>query len=328
MKALLVLAVALAAPVTLATRYRCVDLGWLYHGASRAMALNDNGMVVGSTGTSDYCTMVWTQQTGMFKPGPLMQLFEDGLCLSVNNSGTVVGRTHWGHRNDFTPFLWRQDRGTKILDRLGRRYATAYGVNSLDQSCGDIATTPVTWDSTGKATVLPQFGGRNWQPIAINDSGTVCGLGVVEPPPYPARAIRLVAGGQPENLGVLPGFSGSRAFAVNNAGTIEGYCESVLLGAQGIMVQPGGQMTPIGPIETECFALNESNQVVGNWYTDVVNAMIIEPSGQMFDLNTVTEDIPQGWRLATATGINERGDISGYAAVGTKIRAFLLVRLD
>ena len=87
-------------------------------------------------------------------------------------------------------------------------------------------------------------------------------------------------------------------------------------------------MTPIGPIETECFALNESNQVVGNWYTDVVNAMIIEPSGQMFDLNTVTEDIPQGWRLATATGINERGDISGYAAVGTKIRAFLLVRLD
>lgn len=312
-----------------AVRYRCVDLGALYSGEARAMALNDTGMVVGSTGTGDRSTMVWSQQTGMFTPGPLMTLFENGLCLSVNKSGSVVGWTHWGRGNDFTPFLWRPGKGYTLLDRRGQRYGTAYSVNSFDESCGDINLVPVTWDSSGRSTLLPKFEGRNWYPNGINDDGVVCGSGSLGPPLFPGRALRHAPGGQPENLGVLLGFDQSRAFAVNNSGTIVGYCDNVFIGAQGFIARQGETMQALGPIDTECLALNESEQVVGNWYNAVgINAMLIEPDGKMYDLNTVTENIPQGWRLASSTGINERGDISGYAVVGSKVTGFLLQRLD
>jgi hypothetical protein len=293
------------------------------------MALNDNGMVVGSTGTGDRSTMVWSQQTGMFKPGPLMTLFENGLCLSVNNSGSVVGWTHWGRGNDFTPFLWRPGKGYTLLDRRGQRYGTAYSVNSFDQSCGVVITRPVMWDAAGRSTLLPQFQGRNWDAYGINDSGMICGVGVIDPPPFPARALRIAPGGQPENLGVLPGFDQSLGLAVNNAGTIVGYCDNVLIGVRSFVVPQGGAMQPIGPLNFQAAGLNEFGQVVGKTYLDpVAHATLVEPDGTALDLNLVTEGIPQGWTLHTATGINEKGDVSGYAVIGSIVTSFLLQRLD
>jgi len=90
-------------------------------------------------------------------------------------------------------------------------------------------------------------------------------------------------------------------------------------------------MRPIATVATEPYAINSAGAIVGIFSPgggNKVKAMLVEPGGVPIDLNLVSDGIPTGWNLGIAFGINDRGDICGAAEVGTKVRAFLLIRID
>ncbi|MBS1714280.1 MAG: hypothetical protein JST30_08070 [Armatimonadetes bacterium] len=333
MKRTALLSLLLLGPVAHAVRYRCIDLGgpggpW----GSTAWALNDSNMVVGATHSISEL-MVWTEQTGMFKPGPSPFAWTPGLCMDVNSSSTVVGYTDLmraGKRMWQVPFVWKPGQGLRLLDLVGRTQGLAFAVNDVGVACGYVFTSPedaCVWDASGKATLIGRLH-PDWGSTArdINGSGIVCGsarLGTGA-----SRAFRWKAGEGMTDLGVLFGDTESRAFGVNGLGYIVGYSSNVSTGSQGFIVPPGGQMQPYGVFHTELEDINDSLQAVGVLFADPARACLVEPGMGTIDLNTVTEDIPAGWRLDRARSINSRGDIVGVAALGSDTRAFLLIRLD
>lgn len=319
-----------------AVRYECVDLGAVLQGNARAMALNDTGMVVGSTGINDRAPAYWTAATGMQRLGPGSASLRRGLATGVNDSGLVVGYVDWymgGSVKNQQPFSWKLGKGYKILETAGSSWSFPQAVNSSGTACGYIATpeTACTWDAEGRITLLgrldPDFGSGATD---INDQGEVCGTASTPPMPGYPRAFRWTPSEGMKNLGVLPGYHNSFASAIDNKGTVIGYCWSAFLGYRGFRCESGKAMEDIGGLGMLPEGLNERGQIVGVFApgSNGVRAMLIEPGIGPIDLNTVTSGIPTGWILDTAYDINERGDIAGMAAVGRNVRAFLLRRVD
>ncbi|MBS1715302.1 MAG: hypothetical protein JST30_13290 [Armatimonadetes bacterium] len=332
MKRTALLSLLLLGPVAHAVRYRCIDLGGPGGPSSFAFGLNDAQTVVGATHVATRL-FVWTAETGMRKPGPMPFAWGPGICMDVNATGTVVGYTDLlkaGKRVSDVPFVWKAGQGFRMLDLLGRVGGEAFALNNSGQACGYVLEPPpdaCVWDASGKATLLgrlhPDWGAIAWD---INDAGVVCGNAALGTGAN--RAFRWKAGEGMTDLGVLFGDTESRAQGVNNLGYIVGYSSNVSTGSQGFIVPPGGAMQPYGVFHTELQDLNDSLQAVGSWFNSGERACLVEPGVGTIDLNTVTEDIPDGWRLERAYAINSRGDIAGFASFGSDTRAFLLIRLD
>ncbi len=98
----------------------------------------------------------------------------------------------------------------------------------------------------------------------------------------------------------------------------------------GFAWQPGGikDLGTLGGDSSVAYGVNSSGQIVGG--AETTGGMFHATTwknGTITDLNKL---IPAGsvWELVVASGINERGQITGTGVVGNTIHAFLLTPQD
>ena len=193
------------------------DLGTLPGGDySSAFAINDSGVVVGTSNTSTSThAFSWTFAQGLQDLGTLPGANASS-ALAINNQGQIVGSS--GEH----AALWSggniQDLGT-----LGGATSEAHGINNVGAIVGvsDTSSGPhaFLWQNGAMRDLGVLSGDSSSHADHINDSGTVVGAsegsGGVR-----AFVWTSAAGMQP--LGEESGAIYSEAFDINNAGQVVG----------------------------------------------------------------------------------------------------------
>jgi probable HAF family extracellular repeat protein len=241
------------------------DLGTLPGGDySSASAVNDSGVVVGTSNTSTSThAFSWTLAQGLADLGTLPGANASS-ALAINNQGQIAGSSG-GHAT-----LWSggaiQDLGT-----LGGATSEAHAVNKMGEVVGvsDTSSGPhaFLWkDGTMKDLgLLP--GDNSSRADHINDSGMVVGAsqgsGGVR-----AFVWTSAAGMQP--LGSLSSGVYSEAFDINNAGEVVGE-QATALGMRAFLwtakdglidLNEAVDNLPSDVVLTGAFSINEKGQIV------------------------------------------------------------------
>jgi len=198
---------------------------------------------------------------------------------AINNSGKIVGGICVDGCAGIEAFLWRQ--GTfQTFATLGGFAGSAFGINEPGEIVGQADTNVVDPDAGGAFISLAFF---------IDRAGVI------------------------HNLGTLPGYKYSQAFAINNAGLIVGRVyngdpEDPVAPMRAMVFEAGvmRQIGTLGGTSSMALAVNDSGTIVGRARTAAgeQHAFLYE-NGVMMDLGTL------GGNLSTARGINDRGQIVG-----------------
>lgn len=166
-----------------------------------------------------------------------------------------------------------------------------------------VALTGTLWHN-GAAQALPVSPNYDYLSASgVNDSGVASGVaftydfaGIVDRNAS-AHAV-LISNGAITDLGVLPSDKNSAALGINNSGTIVGYS------------------TPQTPDVTLFFApVLETASASSHAF--------VYTNGTLYDLNRQLVN-GSGWQLASATGINDAGQIVGTGVIQQQQHAFLL----
>ena len=223
------------------------------------------------------------------------------------------------------PFVWRHGVMTP-LPTLGGNNGAAVAINNRGQLVGASETGTATdcaphfeaviWSNKGEIQELPPLPGDT-EAVAsgINDRGDAVGIsGNCARGPIEAVLWR---NGTPINLGSLGGAVFNIAFGINNREQVVGQSDlpgdtthHAFLWQNGVMADLGTLPGVPGSLAT---SINNEGQVVG--FSDDFKGntvALLWQSGTMPDLNTlIPADSP--WFLLEALGINDRGQIAGYA---------------
>jgi probable HAF family extracellular repeat protein len=261
---------------------------------SFADAINNNGRVVGSCGTSSAETaFLWTPTGGMQNLGALPG-GEFSQANGTNNADQVVGTSNYGNMVSsyyLHAFLWTRDGGMTDLGTLpGGTFSLGNAINEAGRVVGysGLASSSgyhaFVWTKSGGMQdlgVLP--GGTYSDAIAINTFGHIVGSSDMRTSSGNVRAVLWTSGGI-RRLGILPGASYSFAASINDVGDIVG--ES---GPQG---------------------------------ADTSHAVIWDEYGEISDLNKhVCADT--GFILLSARAITASGKIAGWGMIDGAVHAFL-----
>ncbi len=265
---------------------------------SRATAINDAGQVVGVTatpGSSAYQATVATSASDAYRLGTLGGTNSE--ANAINNLSMVAGESQIRGNTAWHATLW----GDALIPGLGRLSGT-YPTNSYALGITDLGT----------------LGGTNSFAYGINGSNTVVGQSqTTGDAAYHATLWGYRSGAI--DLGTLGGAS-SGAFAINTLGQVVGY-SSTSIGSEHAALWSNGVVTDLGTLEagarSYANAINDEGQIVGVSANGPHRRAFIATasSGKMTDLNdlldTYTKD--SGWVLEDATGINNRGQVTGNA---------------
>jgi probable HAF family extracellular repeat protein len=244
----------------------------------------------------------------------------------------------------------------------GQMYSRANGINATGQVVGysgqqrdSSESRAFMWTAQTGMVDIGTLGGAYAQAYAINDAGYVTGASQTQgmgplltthaflyrlpTPPYP-RYNRMV------DLGVLGGVS-SYGTAINNYNHVVGYSTIANDERVHAFLHEGGKMIDLGSLGgpgnrwgsdiSVALSVNNYDQVVGYTYLPVVGEMPIQQvaflwsrasdgSGQMVNLNTLLYREDKDYLLFSATGINDRGQITAtaYHMPTGAVRAVLL----
>ena len=281
------------------------NLGTLGGNESAALAINDNGQVVGmaSNAIPDSLSGYGTQQRAfLWHRGVMRDLGTlggpDAGASMINNRGQIVGASYTDSIPNpltgiptFVPFLWQDD--TMInLGGLGGAFGLPLALNSKGQVvgfsdvAGDLSSHPFFWNR-GSMMDLGTFGGDNGEADFINDSGEIVGSA-----DFPGDQIHhafLWKDGLMTDLGTVAGDPCSRVTAINSKGQIIG-----------------------GSSDCQTF----------------LHAYLWENGGPMIDLNTF---VPPGsdLTLTEAGTINDRGEIEATGVLPNgDFHAVMLIPCD
>ncbi len=307
-----------------AQSYAVTDLGDLY-----PAAINNAGQVVGGD-------TLWMN-------GRTVRL--NGLnATALNNRGQIVGSRGNGAVSAATEhnvhaFLWQngvlRDLGTSRMP--SQFYARS--INGRGQIVGDSYNHPLLWDA-GRIIYLPKlfkdppYTQMPSEASSINNNGWIVGNssakdGKLQAVLWQGRRLTVLRG--------LPGCQASRANAINEQGQIAGGCDfgwsnerprnrlSHPVLWQGSRPRDLGRLR--GDTGSLAAALNDAGQVVGESShiarVSLSSRAFLWKSGRMLDLNVLIP-LHSGWQLASATGINGRGQIVGRGTNNGKPHGFLL----
>lgn len=169
---------------------------------------------------------------------------------------------------------------------------------------------------------VPTLGGTESYATAISDNGWIAGgarlaSGV-------NRAIRMVRGGVPQDLGSLPGLAYSSAYSINNNGHVAGV-SAAAANLFGTTAQPwiyrAGAFTDLDPMNRGVYsaatAVSDAGLVIGT--NSFLGSGSVESfkwsSGAPVNLPDFPGDI---CRISYGMGVNETGAAVGYsAAIGS-----------
>jgi probable HAF family extracellular repeat protein len=326
--ALSVLVVLSLAAFAAAQSYTLTDLG-----PGQAFAINGLGDVVVQPTSGN--SFVWSPGGNQLSLTPLTAGYPT-TPYGINNQGLVVGLSSNGQ--GFAAALWTN--GVPLdLGNLGGPACAGAGINASAEVAGycfllDGRIEAFLWSkATGMQGIASLQGGGGSVAQAINRFGQVVGyapdLGHI--PSY--AFIWSKTTGKAKNLGKLPGYDSSYAFAINDLGQVAGQSACLncsLSGHATLWSKTKGSMLDLGvpPGASDSFAsgINNVGQVVGSSAPQGANpghAFVWSQSTGMLDLNNL---IPanSGWLLQQATAINDQGQIVGYGILNGQSEAFLL----
>jgi probable HAF family extracellular repeat protein len=181
---------------------------------STAVALNQNGQVVGKSRTAAGGTdaFSWTAAGGMVAIGGFFP-------VAVNDSGLVAGAVgpHAG--------AWSSSGGLVDLGTLpGDDSSTAMFVSANGEIVGTSSANGnphvFAWTAGGGMVNIGNLGGGFINPVAVNASGQIVGYGSTTGN-LATHAFSWAPGGTIQDLGTLGG-SDTRAVAVNSSGVVVG----------------------------------------------------------------------------------------------------------
>ncbi len=170
---------------------------------------------------------------------------------------------------------------------------------------------------------LTKFSLTQLPPLPGNTSGLAVGLNNTSPAQvvgdsYSAggdsHAVLWVKNGGtfvPQNLGALGGGGETIASAVNSHGQVVGRSDTGQIGLDGNPIQhaflwQNGVLTDIDTLSnqtSEALAINDSSEVVGDYYRDGVQHAFVWENGVTYDLNSLLPP-NSGWVVGTANGVN------------------------
>ncbi len=288
--------------------------------SSSAFGVDTGGIAVGAgvftpdTSTPQYAVYFNTASPGgMQKMGTGTLGGGDAQANAVNGVGTAfeaVGQSLALDPSSATPveraFLWKSSAPSTPtqLDPSGHTGLGDSGAGSFSNAQGLNSTGYIV----GQATVAH----------AVSDPVTAHGF-LYSPVTLQMYDLGTAAG---------TGFHSSDAVAINDSDVIVGstdvagnYSQAFKYSGFGLpsVANPslsGGTMTPLGSLDntnSEASAINDAGIIVGDSSAnDSVNHAFVYDSTGLHDLNSLA-DLPAGWLLSTATGINDSGDITGLA---------------
>jgi chitinase len=194
--------------------------------------------------------------------------------------------------------------GVQLMGTLpGSIGASGVAINDSGQVVGNTYTVsccegPIPFDSflysNGQMIDLTSLGVPG-AVFGINDAGAIAGGYYRSETP----ASFLFSNGQLTNLPL----SSSWAYGINNAGQVVGTYDSGSSGASHVFIYSNGQITDLGMAGGSRAAINDEGQVVSGSY--------LYTNGQIVNLGTLT-----GYRSTVASGINNLGQVTGWACPG------------
>jgi probable HAF family extracellular repeat protein len=305
------------------------DLGTLGGNRTVASGINDAGQVTGYSITSEFdwhAFITGPDGVGMRDLGTLGGGFSQ--AYGINNAGQVVGQSDKVRGSPLSqPFITGPDGvGMRELGALGGIYDRPTGINDAGQVGGWFYPASsgnphafITGPNGMGVRDLGDLGtGGYLQVSGINDAGQLVGdvRGTVE---GDYGFITGPDGMGVRNLGSLGG-GYSRALSVNNTGQVVGYSNNAESQGHAFVTGPDGMgMRDLGDLGgglSFATGINDAGQVVGYSATsnrvgvlEDQHAFVTGPDGNgMMDLNSLV-DLPAGWILTNAMGINNNGQV-------------------
>jgi probable HAF family extracellular repeat protein len=304
---------------------------------SSANGINVNGDIVGQNVFSGGDTEAFLFKNGkvielQIPPNPHAPGFAPPptfpVAQSVNDSDVVVGSGSVGIGQNPRPFIWQpgQTVGTDIGVLANNCVSVkAQGVNNPGQIVGTgtqcLPNPNVGWflaKGQTTPTLLPTLGGVSTAAFGVNDLGQVVGDSALDANAQTIHAFVWQLGTGIRDLGVLPGGTFSNAVAINKNGVAVGASTfnggTAATGDRHAVVFQNGLVTDLDPnlpsgFDSFANAINGSGQIVG----DSAGRAFVWTNGVGTDLNTLIA--PTTFRLIEATGINDKGQITGLGAV-------------
>jgi probable HAF family extracellular repeat protein len=327
--ALSILVVLSFAAFAAAQSYTVTDLG-----PGQAFAINGLGDVVVQPYPSGN-SFVWSPGGKQLSLTPLTAGYPT-TPYGINNQGLVVGVSLNGQ--GFAAALWTN--GVPLdLGNLGVTGCAGTGINASAEVAGycfllNGRTEAFLWSkATGMQGLASLQGGGGSIAQAINRFGQVVGYAPNLAHKTPYAFIWSKDTGMAKNLGKLPGYDSSYAFAINDLGQVAGWsdCLNCSLSKHATLwSKTKGSMLDLGVLpgasDSAALGINNVGQVVGGSFYSATNeyhALVWSPSTGMLDLNNL---IPanSGWLLQFANAINDKGQIVGQGTLNGQTEAFLL----
>ena len=292
-----------------ARTYEVVDLGVLPGGVSSSgSAVNDDGVVVGSSDVGDATTHAFLWRDGhMTDLGTLAGPSGYSQANDVDDDGVVVGASSTAD-GGYHPTMWR-DGEIIDLGTLGGIFGHATGINER----GDVVGFSET--ATGDTHAF------RWRRGRMTDLGTVEGQAYSSAAGVDAAGRAVGASGgpvvwrrdSPTILPLVPGADSAEALGTNDRGTsVVGY--SLMPGGSSpnrAVVWHRGVATDLGleSGSSQALGVNDRNQVVGWWVIDAesVGRAFLWEDGHARTLPNLG-DLENG---GAAEDINDRGVITG-----------------
>ncbi len=299
-------------------RYAIINVGDPGGRGSEARAINDSGVVIGSTSDSSSENLeafVW--KSGSYYYLPPLADGDVNIPFDINDHGDVVGRS-FTERIDIHAVLWPVKGGIIDLGTLGGLESVANGINSLGHIVGDSdlpvsGSNPFLWID-GNMKALGDLGEPGGGADAINDRGQVVGYVTGDP----EGGAFLWENGQMVNLGAL--VSNRRSFAedINESELIVGRAEVLDYTTRAVIWRSRNIVNihdnRLG-VESGAQGVNDAGQVVGWLAVDdfplVFGGFLYEGNGPMVSLDSLLPPRHKWERIESAFDINDHGEIVG-----------------
>lgn len=305
-----------SSPARAVEQWSFTPLPYLPQGSmSIPLTINNGGQIIGTSYGS-------TQRTFIYEGGYINELPNQlpiGLYTkSINDNGQIAGFGYPDGFNNRTKAVIWSDAGIQNLGALVSGGAsTATDINNNGQIVGFSEnnyytqnTRAVVWNDSKISNLGVLYGGNNSYANAINDAGLVVGYssgGLIS-----GNRATLWQNGEIIDLTFGSG-SDSEAIDINSIGQIVGTINGrATLWFQGSTIDLG---TLEGHMHSVAKSINSDGWAVG--YSDGASNVsgderaTLWRNGNATDLNSLDAVLASGWKLYSATQINDSGQIIG-----------------